>query len=232
MSYKYSSRQLVQRSAWLDRVMALPDGKLAPTTKVVVNALSHDFAVRGEKHTQMSKIWLPNLADYSGLSTKTVGQHVDYLSSVGAVMKEIRRERGEDRTTRPRIWIAFSPQFCPDILLILPDRPQRKDRQRVPIQCPHCGEYHTLRAYTTYYCTGCSSEIEELRETKEIENCAPGAESKEQLLASMDEQAELYEATTSFADMPKVDSGREEEVETFKRAMRTVKGANGTWETF
>lgn len=174
--YQYNSRQMIARSIWLDKIMSIPDSKLSPSTKIVVSALSYDFATRGVAHTEMIKIWVPNLSDYSGLCRKTVGQHLDYLSQIGAIIKERRPERRADGVTITRVWITFVAQFYPDIQLVLPDRPQRKERQRISIRCPHCGEYHNLQQRALYFCTGCSSQIEELIEIKEIENRAPGAE--------------------------------------------------------
>lgn len=227
MSYQYDSRQMVGRAVWIDKVMALPDGKLAPTTKIVVNAISYDFASRGISHVQLTKIWIPNLAEYCGLCTKTVAHHLDYLSSVGAINKEIKRERKADGATVPRIWASFTSQFYPEIVLALPDRPQRKDRQRVPIRCPHCNEYHSLQARTTYVCMGCSSQIEELTEIKEIKNQPPGAGQ----LARLDELVETCE-TVSLVGIPREDATRGQEAAAFKRAMHIARGVDGTWEIF
>jgi DNA-directed RNA polymerase subunit RPC12/RpoP len=231
MAYKYGERQMIARMVWLDKVMALPDGKMSPTTKVVIAALSEDFAVRGIPHTQMSKLWIDGgLTSYSGLNKKTVGQHIDILANAGAYIKERRIEKKPDGVTVPRIWGAFSAQFYPVILVNLPDRATRKERQRVSIRCPHCGEYHNLQRYSFVHCGGCGVEIEEMRETEEIENVAPCVRPDE--LARLDQQVEAYEAIVTLAEMPREDLTREQEAETFRRAMKVAQTTNGTMEAF
>src|SRR5579859_1935979 len=107
---------LAIRNSWLhDKVFAIPSTKLDWSTKGVVFGISQEFIRRRLPHTQLTKIWYPNIADNSGLSNETVKSCVMKLHKAQAIVKEVKFETDPvTKERKKRVWIAFTPLFIDD----------------------------------------------------------------------------------------------------------------------
>jgi hypothetical protein len=211
-SVSYSPEKEQARMTWLlHKVACLPNTKIDWVVKGVVIGLSNDFSRRGVPHGQLSKVWYPNIAEQAGLSVDSVKAGISQLAKLAAIQKEVRWEEDEKTHARKkRVWVAFTPQFLVNPAELLADAPERnRGGKRMSVQCPHCGEYHPLAKRTTFTCTGCGGQIDEMTLMETIDNVPPdeldeqtNQQQHKELLEKLDTLIENADAYYDAVDIP------------------------------
>lgn len=213
MTQTNSTRQpvssILTRNIWLlDKVFSIPNNRLDAATKMVTFGLSQEFIRLGVPHQQLTKMWLPNVADNCGLSVQTVSSSIAKLAKAQAVVKETKKVPcGPTKEKKTRLFMAFTPLMLVNPALLFSEVEESNyGGKRESIRCPHCDEYHPIKKCSTFTCTGCGSVIEELTVSVTLENEAPQpevrTEEEKQVLAKLDE---LIEATDKYYDAAEID---------------------------
>jgi hypothetical protein len=200
---------ILTRNIWfLDKVMPIANNRLDATTKMVTFGISQEFIRMGVSHSQLTKIWYPNVADNAGLSQESVVSGVSKLAKAQAITKETKYiPCGPTKEKKKRTFIAFTPLFLTNPALVFSEvQISNHGGKRESIRCPHCDEYHPLKQRSTITCSGCGSVIEELTKVVTLDNAAPTPEvrtdEERQVLARLDE---LIEATDTYYDAAEID---------------------------
>lgn len=196
--------------AWYwEKLAHIPTKQLNPSVKLTVGAIAHEMFRKGSKLTQMTTVWYPNIADWCGLHPKGALQdNIKFLAKIGAIVKE--ESESLDAVTHAKkthVAMAFTWEFLDNPGIFVKDvNTNWGGGGRVPVECPHCHEYHSLKKRTTITCTGCGSLIEELTKVITLDNEAPKPEirtdEEKQVLARLDE---LIEATDKYYDAAEID---------------------------
>src|SRR5579859_875455 len=91
--------RLATRNDWLlNKVACIPNTKLNAVTKLVVLGISQEFVRLNVPHTQLTKVWYPNIADHCGLSVDAIGSSVKKLLECHAIIKDKECEKGTKKT--------------------------------------------------------------------------------------------------------------------------------------
>lgn len=211
------SIDIVAYDAWYwDKVAFIPTKKLSPSVKITIGAIAHELFSHGSRLTQLTRVWYPNIADRCGLHPKGAFQdNINFLVKTSALVKDDIEERNPKTNVKMKthVQIAFTREFIdnPGIFFAEVDS-NWGGEGRVPVECPHCHEYHSLKKRSTVTCTGCGSLIEELTTTKTIQNEAPKKkaytiEQKQHLdtlIVKTAEWVEAHEAYSEVSDIPDI----------------------------
>lgn len=209
------SIDIVAYDAWYwDKVAFIPNKKLSSSVKITIGAIAHEMFSQGKRLTQLTRVWYPNIADRCGLHVKGAFQdNINFLVKTCALVKNDIEERNPKTNVKMKthVQIAFTREFIDNPGVFFADVDTNWGGEgRVPVECPHCHEYHSLKKISTITCTGCGSLIEELTTKKTIPNEAPkkkvySTEQRKQLdelIVRTDGLVAAYDKYSEVSDIP------------------------------
>src|SRR5579859_1784638 len=196
--------RLATRNDWLlNKVACIPNNKLDAVTKLVVLGISQEFVRLNAPHSQLTKVWYPNIADHCGLSVQTVNSSVSKLSKCHAIIKETKCEK---QSRIRRTWVAFTPEFLINPALLFTDVEESNHGGKRVKRHKGCG------GQIVNLCTACGQTHIPDSEVYYQEEGEP--ERNQELLTKLDAQIELtdkyYEASQIDDDVVDAMGGPEQ----------------------
>lgn len=154
--------ELADELMWRDRLDANPS--LSSSEKVIGVAIKREIALHNPADDGMTRIYIPNIVERTGISRFTVGKTLKHLAESGIVTRRVDAHSNGTDVTKD-IYIALSPQ-----LLINPDgvaHSEERNHGGKRTRCQSCGSANLVKL-TRVTCRDCGEVYSEV--TAEVNN--------------------------------------------------------------
>jgi hypothetical protein len=180
-------RSLRDLRVWEDKLYANPH--LSPSHKLALRqAVITISKARKNESRELTKIYLPAIAQAIGLSAKTAGRTLMYLADAGAILREAETVTDDHGARRTHIAIGLTDSaLSPDT--IQPPQPRNHGGRRE--RCPACGSSELLEE-KKIICTDCGEVISR---TQRLVNPEPPTPDQDE--SRRDEENVTITATTA-----------------------------------
>ncbi len=147
------NRQLKQQLLWEDKLFANPN--LSPGHKLALRAAVYTVHKADQPPDSLTKIFIPSIAAKIGLSPKTTGKSLQFLSDTGALIREAETGTDGNGQKITRVYIGLTDQIKkPET--IQPSKPRNHGGLRS--YCPSCGSENLIEE-KKIICTDCGTVV-------------------------------------------------------------------------
>ncbi len=147
-------KRLTSLLTWEDKLFSNPH--LSATHKLVLRTTRQKVSTSNSK--ELTKIFLPAIANKTGLSTKTTGRSLKYLAHAGALIRKAETVTSDTGERKTHLFIGLTEDILqPD--KIQPIKPRNHGGKRSA--CPSCGSEQLLEEKKVI-CTDCGEVITHL----------------------------------------------------------------------